>query len=618
MKLKLTDSTSLFEKQLRLMESTGLIALAKDGVPFSVTESEQFKVTLTESAACVYYTRLSEIFKGAFMLATADKAFEKSLTARFSLCGEMVDNSRNAVMTVKHVCEHIALSAAFGLNCIYLYNEDTFEIEGEPYFGYMRGRYSREEMKAISDCAAAFGLELIPCIQTLAHHNQTLRWACYAPIRDLGDTLLVGDERTYALIDRMLASWRAVTDGQYINIGMDEAYYMGRGKGLDRDGAVDRFKLLCEHLTRVVELCRKYDFTPMMWSDMFFRIAFGGYYGDGEMAKALTDIIPEGVSLIYWDYYTTEQAKYARQIERHQQLGTPTVFAGGAWKWSGFTPAIDHSWRVSVMALDEVLSHGIDQAMLTCWGDDGADCLSDCVLPLMSLYGAYNYPDGDIEATAKKQLFDACGYSLDDFYALSAPRITPTGNTTPYANPTKYLLYNDVLKGMFDRHVGEGFGAYYGEQAATLATLAKRDSRYAYLFEVQSALCSVLELKSELGVRLKAAYDACDRTALESILKSDIPETICRLDTFLNKFRSAWRTESKPEGFDTQDIRIGGVMMRLRAAALALWDYLEGKTESIPELEAERLYFDCRGDDSTANQTVGMNGYLRNATANIL
>ncbi len=618
MKLKLTESTSLFAKQLGLMESIGLVEMSEEGVEFSAVESDSFRLVLTDKAACVYYTRRSEIFKAAFMFSKAESPFEKSLKGRFKLCGEMIDNSRNAVMTPKHVAEHIAISAALGLNCIYLYNEDTFEIESEPYFGYMRGRYSAEEMKAISDCAKEFGLELIPCIQTLAHHNQTLRWACYAPIKDLGDTLLVGDERTYALIDKMLAAWRTATDGKYINIGMDEAYYMGRGKGLDRDGAVDRFKLLCEHLKRVVELCKKHGFSPMMWSDMFFRIAFGGYYGDGEMAKDLTDIIPDGVSLIYWDYYTTEQAKYARQIERHQQLGTPTVFAGGAWKWSGFTPAIDHSWRVSVMALDEVLSHGLDQVMLTCWGDDGADCLYDCVLPLLSLYGAYNYPDGNIEETAKRQLLDACGYGLEDFYTLSAPRITPTGNTTPYANPTKYLLYNDALKGMFDRHVCEGFGQYYGELAQTLSVLAKKESRYAYLFEVQAALCSVLEFKSELGIQLKAAYDASDKAKLRDILNSTLPETVYRLDSFLTKFRAAWRKESKPEGFDTQDIRIGGVMMRLRAAAETVMAYLGGELDSIPELEAERLYFDCRTEDSKANLTLGMNGYLRNATANIL
>ena len=39
--------------------------------------------------------------------------------------------------------------ALMGLNLVMLYTEDTYEVEGWPYFGYMRGRYSREELEAI-------------------------------------------------------------------------------------------------------------------------------------------------------------------------------------------------------------------------------------------------------------------------------------------------------------------------------------------------------------------------------------------------------------------------------------------------------------------------------------
>jgi len=34
-----------------------------------------------------------------------------------------------------------------------LYTEDTFELPGYPYFGHMRGRFSKEELKEIDDYA---------------------------------------------------------------------------------------------------------------------------------------------------------------------------------------------------------------------------------------------------------------------------------------------------------------------------------------------------------------------------------------------------------------------------------------------------------------------------------
>ena len=62
-----------------------------------------------------------------------------------------------------------------GYNTLELYTEDTFEVEGEPYFGYLRGRYSSEEIKEIDKYARAHGIELIPCIQTLAHFSNSVK-----------------------------------------------------------------------------------------------------------------------------------------------------------------------------------------------------------------------------------------------------------------------------------------------------------------------------------------------------------------------------------------------------------------------------------------------------------
>ena len=65
--------------------------------------------------------------------------------------GVMLDMSRNAVMKVEEVKNFILILKRMGYNSLQLYTEDTFEIEGEPFFGYMRGRYSIEELKEIEE-----------------------------------------------------------------------------------------------------------------------------------------------------------------------------------------------------------------------------------------------------------------------------------------------------------------------------------------------------------------------------------------------------------------------------------------------------------------------------------
>ena len=92
----------------------------------------------------------------------------------FDSLGVMIDMSRNAVMSVDGLKRFLPLLKKMGYNCVMLYTEDTYEVDGEPYFGYMRGRYSKAEMKELDAFAASIGITMIPCIQTLAHLEEKL------------------------------------------------------------------------------------------------------------------------------------------------------------------------------------------------------------------------------------------------------------------------------------------------------------------------------------------------------------------------------------------------------------------------------------------------------------
>ena len=63
--------------------------------------------------------------------------------------GVMLDCSRNAVMTVDAVKRYAELIKKMGYNTLMLYTEDTYEVNNQPYFGHLRGRYSKDEIKKI-------------------------------------------------------------------------------------------------------------------------------------------------------------------------------------------------------------------------------------------------------------------------------------------------------------------------------------------------------------------------------------------------------------------------------------------------------------------------------------
>ena len=79
----------------------------------------------------------------------------------YNTFGVMIDMSRNAVMSLDSLKRFFPLLKKMGYNCVFLYTEDTYEVDGEPYFGYMRGRYSKAELKEIDDLGASMGIEVI-------------------------------------------------------------------------------------------------------------------------------------------------------------------------------------------------------------------------------------------------------------------------------------------------------------------------------------------------------------------------------------------------------------------------------------------------------------------------
>jgi hexosaminidase len=515
--------------------------------------------------------------------------FHISETARFNTNGVMVDCSRNAVPSVPTVKKLIRQMALMGMNTLMLYTEDTYEVPDEPYFGYMRGRYTQEELRELDAYAAGFGVEMVPCIQTLAHLSAALKWYPDV-IKDTGDILLVDEPETYVLTEKMIAAYRTAFRTRRIHLGMDEAHMLGRGRYYDKHGDSDRFELMCRHLEKVLEICQKYDFEPMIWSDMFFRFANNGnYYGRNPVSDKASSKIPKGITLVYWDYYNNEET-YDRMIKAHLALPARTVFAGGAWKWQGFLPSLKVSIKRTKAALKVCAKNGIKDVFTTAWGDDGSECGLFSLLPAFQAQAELGFYEDISEQWLEKRLKTCTGARLSDFAMLDMPDL-PAEHDKGWFAPHKYLLYQDVLLGLFDRHIPKGIAARYAEFYEQTRSLIDNNNPYNYLFETAAALYSVLALKSELGVQLKKAYDNNDREFLKKAANEIIPELIVRVEAFYNCLEAQWMKENKPFGFEVLDIRLGALIQRLKTAKRWIEQYLNGKFERILALEETRLDF---------------------------
>ena len=499
--------------------------------------------------------------------------------------GIMLDCSRDAVYSVETLKRYFGLLKKMGYTYVQLYTEDVYEVEGEPYFGYLRGRYTKRELKELDAAARENGLELVPCIQTLAHLGGIARWNEYSKTCiDFGDILLAGEERTYELIEKMFQTCAECFMSRRINIGMDEAHMVGLGKYLDRHGYENRFDILLNHLTRVAKIAEQYGFSPMMWSDMFFRLANKGqYYCTGGIPEAIRALVPKNVTLVYWDYYSTDRAHYDGMLRAHQEFENPVVFAGGDSGWYGFAPHNRYAVRTWRAAMEACRESGVEDAFVTCWKDDGAECSPFATLP--ALFSAAEYARGNFDEEAIAEKFRRfTGICMEDFLALDEVNL----NADSPVNPCKYMLYSDPFLGIFDRTV-KGDGSQFSAVREGLRAGAK-SVRYGYLFKTLMALCDVLEIKYDLGVRTRKAYRADDRGALAALV-ADYGELEKRLKAFYRLFLAQRERECKPQGVEKQDIRLGGLMQRVAHCRRILSEYLACRRDRIEELEEHILPF---------------------------
>ena len=548
----------------------------------------------------------------------------------FEDLGFMLDASRNAVPTVESVKLLLNTIASMGFNVLLLYLEDTYAIEGYPYFGYQRGSYSPEELREMDDYAFALGIELIPCIQTLAHLETTLRWPYGRAMKDTDDILLVGDEKTYDFIAAMLKALSKNVRSRRIHLGMDEAFCLGRGTYLDKNEFEPRYRIFQKHLARVMDLCRAENYKPMIWSDMYFRFASArhDYY---DTTTPLTDeiknSIPDDLSLVYWDYYHDGDQFYQDMLKRHMEINTSEPwFAGGIWTWNGIKVNHGKMFKTTEAALKACVESGTKHVLATAWGDNGAETSI-----FEALLGLQYFAEMSWNETSPSRERALLRYKLtlgadgEAFYNMrlfdEVPAVSQDNMSS--VNPSKYILYSDPLSGLFDAHIlpkARELSDHYLRLAEYFDVKSNETQDQNRLFYLQSAqLADVLQRKVLLTYNLRSSYLQDDEESLRQIVDYELPELIAALSDLQAFTMSIWYLYNKPQGSEIIDARFGAQIARLKTCLDRLDGYLHGVYEKLPELEQVRLAFDGRTlAEVEMDPHISVNLYHEIISANLL
>ena len=561
------------------------------GVPLNwhveAREADELTLSLSGNTLTVCAPDLSGAGRGLFQAACALKEGRPlphlPQKRRIASCGMMLDMSRGGVMTVDAVKGMIDAQAALGLNLMMLYTEDTYPVADYPYLGYLRGRYTGDELRELDGYAASSGVELVPCIQTLAHLEQFLQWSESTPLKD-NDTCLLADEpKVYDFIRAELESVSRIFRSRRIHIGIDEAHGIGLGKYYALHGPTDRFALLTRHLNRVVDMCQSLGLNPIMWSDMFYRLgsAKNDYYDpDARVPESAVANIPQ-VALCYWDYYHQDESFYTGMLEGHRRMGKEVVFAGGLWTWSGFLPQVKRTEATSFPALRACLKAGVNTVLATLWGDDGCETDYRLTLNQLPIYSEHCWlGDACTPEECHRQGERLTGLPQGVYEAMGA--FYPNAEDL---RPGKMLVYADplypLLEGLWDL---TGYAESLDKAAAVLAGRPE-DPRCVYA----GLLLTIARKKLAWISALRPAYVRGDRAEVSRMAREELPALRALYERLLTVWRDQWEEARKRNGWETPCARLGAVMARLDDVQHALLRWAEGQTDRVDELEEQPL-----------------------------
>ncbi len=578
------------------------VCFGESGIEVRCRRGEGIRVTSDGEGVDLCWSAPVEFYRALSLIPLPLTACDISEKSNFESCGIMFDCSRNAVLKPEAIRFFLRKMALMGLNLAMMYTEDTYEVPGQPYFGYKRGRYTYEELKTLDDYANLFGIEMCPCIQTLGHLDRVLRWPQYHPLRENDAVILADLEESYQLLEQMVRAAAAPYRSKRIHIGMDEAFGVGLSAHLYRHGYENPQHIMGRHLKRLLDITDALDLKAMIWSDIYFLIDGRNYHSPEDPSPEAVAAVDPRVSLVYWDYYQSREEMYDDAIRKHRFFPAPTLFAGGLWTWIGPAPSYPTAIENTIAALSSCRRAGIGTVYATAWGDDGQECNLLASLLGMQLYGEMSYRNDYDEENLRARFRRCCHADAQAFLDLSAFNSVPgmRSYSNDPSNACKIFLYQDPLVQLFEKDM-EGFAAveHYEELTKKFSQYEEENPEFETLFGFYTALAHALRLKCRWHRDAGRAVREKDLD-LAAALAEYIPATVAAIEYLRLVWRKLWESTNKPYGFEIIDFRMGGVQARLKTAGERMRQFANGALEDIPELSSETLIYKRRPDHSVS------------------
>jgi len=320
------------------------------------------------------------------------------------------DLSRGPVPTLDFMKKQLRLFAAYKLNTYSPYFEHTLEYRANPLIAPPGGTITRDDVKELVAYARRYHIDVIPEQEAFGHLHHALKYELYAPLAETphGHVLAPGQPGSMSLIRQWFAEIDTLFPSQYVHVGADETFELGRGQTESRVTAEGLGPVYLGFLRDIVNAIAVPGKKYLFWGDFAVR--------SPDLVKSL----PKQMVAVPWSYGTA--ASYDRQITPFTNAGLETWVAPGVSSWSRVYPNFNTAFVNIRNFVRDGQRLGATGMLNTTWDDDGETLFEQTWMGV--LFGAAAaWQPGESDVAAFQRAYGPAFYRDTTGRANSAERL---------------------------------------------------------------------------------------------------------------------------------------------------------------------------------------------------
>ena len=511
-------------------------------------EKEEYRLTITAEGITI----ASSCDEGFFRAATSLRQMLRRGKGQLPLCeisdkpeidrrGYMLDISRGRMPKVETIKTMIDFLAALKYNEFQLYMEgDCFKYAAYPKETADFDCLTPEDIRELDAYCKDRFIDLVPNQNSFGHMYTWLRKPDFHHLGlferedQVPSTLNPLLDESFEFVCNLYESLLPHFSSQYVNIGLDEAYGLGRYQIEEYCRQKGKDVVFMEWLNKLNDhIVEKYGKTVMFWADMIYNYP-QSYH-----------MVPKGAVALEWGYELIQSQRMTDHCIAYRDAGVRYYVCPSCNTHGSLTSRMDVTTFNIRTCAELAVEYGAEGLLLTDWGDGGHAQFGVWSMVPVALSGQYGWntgarQDGEsfkadfirgAEDFVDEEVFGGAKvsrlmYRMANYYLLEPERVhvctMSAKQLTMPISETKYAHLFD-LKDSGDDFYFDNVTSYVRRVMADLEKVdfdeqMKREVRWtAWMIELGSEVCKVKLHPAESVDKVDELVELLDKCADEYV-----------------------------------------------------------------------------------------------------